>query len=96
MNTRQDIEGKGFALTLGTNMRNNTSMAASKDRANKAAHMLAALIQGHMDEAGLSVAQREKNVRRLESTVTVKRANARETTAAPVPGAPARGMAALG
>ena len=46
------------------------------DKTRKAARQLASLIQGHMDEAGLSVAQREKNVRILEKP-TIKSVSSR-------------------
>ena len=40
-------------------------MPASKDKTRKAARQLASLIQGHMDEAGLSVAEQRETYAHL-------------------------------
>jgi len=48
-----------------------------------AARQLASLVQGHMDEAGLSAAEREQNVRALE-IATAKIAGSREKSEVPV------------
>jgi hypothetical protein len=71
----------------------NECMAAGKISVKEAARRLTALIQEHMDEAELSVAQRERNVRMLEGAIPAKAARPRGKSAAPTAGVQARRVA---
>jgi hypothetical protein len=68
-------------------------MPASNDKTRKAARQLASLIQVHMDEAGLSVAERERNVKTLERPAP-RIVSARGKSSARVQGVPLQGVAA--
>jgi hypothetical protein len=72
----------------------NQGMATGKISVKEAARRLTSLIQEHMDEAGLSVTQRERNVRILERATPPKVAGSRGKSASPL-GSVRKGRAAV-